>query len=58
MEKRKDVKIKLEHWRALRQLAVDQDMTIQAEIDAIIGTFLACTGDSKENKERSSGKKD
>ena len=50
MEKRKTIKIKPADWKKLKLLATNQDMTIQAEVDAIIETFLACTEDSKENR--------
>jgi len=50
---RKNVKILPTHWRKLRQLAANKDMTLQAEIDAILGSFLDCTENpefGKENK--------
>ena len=49
---RKNVKIKPIHWRKLRQLAANQDMTLQAEIDAILESFLDCTEDSNLGKEK------
>jgi predicted DNA-binding ribbon-helix-helix protein len=49
---RKNVKILPIHWRKLRQLAANKDMTLQAEIDAILGSFLDCT----ENPDFGKGK--
>jgi predicted DNA-binding ribbon-helix-helix protein len=49
---RKNIKIKPIHWKKLRQMAANQDMTLQAEIDAILESFLDCT----ENPDFGKGK--
>ena len=49
---RKNVKILPAHWRKLRQLAANQDMTLQAEIDAVLGAFLDCSENLELGKEK------
>jgi predicted DNA-binding ribbon-helix-helix protein len=52
MEVRKNIKIKVSDWRKLRQLAANQDMTLQAEVDAILESFLECTEETKKDREK------
>jgi macrodomain Ter protein organizer (MatP/YcbG family) len=43
---RKSIDIKETDWEKLKQLALNQNMTVTEEIDQIIGTFLSCVEDN------------
>ena len=49
-DKRKNVKIKPEHWRELRQYVADNDLTIQGVVDSLLGKFKECIEEGKYGK--------
>ena len=40
MQERKGVKIKIEHWRELRQRAAKQDSTVQKFVDEALENYI------------------
>ena len=46
-DKRKNVKIKPEHWKELRQYAADNDLTIQGIVDSLLDKFKECVKEIK-----------
>jgi len=50
--KRKRITIKETDWEKLCQLSANQNMTLEEELDQIIGTFLLCVEDNKIGEEK------
>jgi hypothetical protein len=49
---RKNVKIQLVHWRKLKKLALNREMTLQSYMDEILGSFLDCAENPEFGKEK------
>jgi predicted DNA-binding ribbon-helix-helix protein len=49
---RKNVKILPAHWRKLKKLALNREMTLQSFMDEILGSLLACAENPELGKEK------
>jgi predicted RNase H-like nuclease len=48
---RKNIKIKVEHWKRIRQYAAMKDVTIQDVVDSALAKLMYCMEDSNCGKE-------